>query len=200
MRDAFYVSYAAMWVLLLTLAVLVLVLYRHFGLAALGTLEGVQRDGLRVGDQAPPIIGVTADQEDFKWLPGARPSLLVFASPDCVPCGEVMPFVESLASRKDINALVVTDGPHMRAARLAQDYGFTGVVIASDGSGAFDQYRVRVTPFAFVVSDGLVRAKGLVSGPIPLRNLLTAGGLETAAAALPEAVDDSQHHVIGAVA
>ena len=44
MTSIFYVSYIAMWMLLLIEGFLLLLVYRHFGLAALGTIEGVQRD------------------------------------------------------------------------------------------------------------------------------------------------------------
>ena len=52
MSTLFYVSYVALWLLLLTIGVLVLLLYRHFGVMSLGTLEGVQRDGLPIGSVA----------------------------------------------------------------------------------------------------------------------------------------------------
>ncbi len=54
MSTLFYVSYVALWVLLLTMGVLVLLLYRHFGMMSLGTLEGVQRDGLPIGSARAP--------------------------------------------------------------------------------------------------------------------------------------------------
>ena len=57
MSMGFYASYGALWVLLIVTAVLVLLLYRHFGPVAMGTVEGIQRDGLPLGDVAPPIVG-----------------------------------------------------------------------------------------------------------------------------------------------
>ena len=84
MSILFYVSYAALWLLLLTIGVLVLLLYRHFGVMSLGTLEGVQRDGLPIGSAAPPISGVTAAGPDTSWQPQrGQPQLLLFAAPDC---------------------------------------------------------------------------------------------------------------------
>ena len=74
MSTLFYVSYAALWLLLLTIGVLVLLLYRHFGVMSLGTLEGVQRDGLPIGSVAPPISGVTAAGQDTSWQPTTRPA------------------------------------------------------------------------------------------------------------------------------
>jgi hypothetical protein len=59
--TGFYASYAAVWLLVLVLGMLVLLLYRHFGLMSMGTVEGIQRDGLAVGEVAPPIIGSAPD-------------------------------------------------------------------------------------------------------------------------------------------
>jgi hypothetical protein len=55
--------------------------------------------------------------------------------------------------------------------------------LAEDGSGAFGRFRVRVTPFGFVVGpDGRVLSKGLCGDAARLGNLLHAAGLEGAAA------------------
>src|SRR5581483_3868177 len=92
------VSYIALWALVVVMGVLLLLLYRHFGMMSLGTLEGVQRDGLSVGSVAPPIGGVTAAGTDISWNPKAgEPQLLMFVAPDCEPCGVVLPFVERLS-------------------------------------------------------------------------------------------------------
>jgi len=50
MSGIVLISHLALWLLVLVNFVLVLLLYRHFGLMSLGTLEGVQRDGLALGD------------------------------------------------------------------------------------------------------------------------------------------------------
>src|SRR5437660_983666 len=93
----FLASYILLWLLLLTLTVLVILLYRHFGLVALGTLEGVQRDGLPVGEAAPKIVGLTPEGEPAEWDPGLANTLLLFASPSCEPCAEILPYVNALA-------------------------------------------------------------------------------------------------------
>jgi len=68
--------------------------------------------------------------------------------------------------------------------------------LAEDGSGAFSRYRVRVTPFAFVLSeDGRVVAKGLCNSAARLRALLLAGGLlEAARAVAAEPTVSLIHH------
>ena len=119
MPTLFYASYAALWLLLLVLGVLLLLLYRHVGLMALGTLEGVQRDGLPVGSVAPPISAVTAAGEDRGWQPTrGRPELLIFAAPDCAPCRAVLPAVNRLAAATDgaLGFAALVPGPPEEAA------------------------------------------------------------------------------------
>ena len=185
----FYVSYIALWLLLLTIGVLVLLLYRHFGMMSLGTLEGVQRDGLPVGSEAPPISGVTADGRDTRWEPRrGQPQLLLFAAPDCEPCAAVLPHVERLARAVDgsLGIAAIVPGPRDEVARFVQRYRPPYPCLAEDGSGAFPRYRVRVTPFGFVVgSDGRVLAKGLCGDQVRLRGLLEAADLPDLARALP---------------
>jgi thiol-disulfide isomerase/thioredoxin len=185
----FYVSYVALWLLLLTIGVLVLLLYRHFGMLSLGTLEGVQRDGLPVGSEAPPISGVTADGQDARWEPRrGQPQLLLFAAPDCEPCATVLPHVERLAQAVDgsLGIAAIVPGPRDEVARFVQRYRPPYPCLAEDGSGAFPRYRVRVTPFGFVVgSDGRVLAKGLCGDQVRLRGLLEAADLGDMAQVMP---------------
>ncbi len=185
--SAFYVSYGALWVLVLGLAFLVLLVYRHFGMAALGTLEGVQRDGLPIGEEARGITGVDASGAPFIWT-ADRETLLLFGAPECQPCAEVMPEVNRLAAiapQLDLAVLTVVAGVGESASRMKEKYSLRFPVVADDGSGAFEDYRVRVTPFAFVVGeDGRVRAKGLCNSGFRLQELLAAGGMDAAAQAL----------------
>jgi methylamine dehydrogenase accessory protein MauD len=189
MPTLFWVSYVALWLLLLTVGVLMLLLYRHFGMMALGTLEGVQRDGLPVGSAAPNLSGVTADGKDTTWHPRrGQPHFLLFAAPDCEPCGTILPYLNQLAEvpGEPVAVTAIVPGPQDEIVRLVDRYHPTYPSLAEDGSGAFHRYRVRVTPFGFVIGgDGRVLAKGLCGDVGRLRQLLEAGGLDAAAASLP---------------
>lgn len=187
MSQVFVVSYIALWILVVTMAVLLLLLYRHFGMMSLGTLEGVQRDGLPVGSAAPAISGITAEGTDTGWQPkNARPQVLLFAAPDCEPCATIMPYVARLARAGiGVDVAAVVPGPRDEAVRMAKKYAPPYPTMAEDGSGAFNQFRVRVTPFGFVIgTDGRVLAKGLCSDPARLRGLLHAAGMKEAAQVL----------------
>jgi AhpC/TSA family len=179
--TAFYVSYGVLWVLVIVLSVLLLLVYRHFGMMALGTIQGVQRDGIPVGDAAPDITATRPSGGETVLRPGSSgPALVVFASPDCEPCAVVLPYLNNFVGRSSApEVITVVPGPATTAERMSDEYRLIYECFAEDGSGAFDAYRVRVTPFAFVVgSDGRVLAKGLCSEPLMLRDLLAAAGLD----------------------
>jgi cytochrome oxidase Cu insertion factor (SCO1/SenC/PrrC family) len=120
--TAFYVSYGALWILLLVTALLVLLLYRHFGLMSLATSDAISRDGLPVGESAPALTGVDASGDPITWQPEAeRPTLLFFAASGCKPCGEVVPHVERLveaaeAGQISLSAVAVVAGAEEAAA------------------------------------------------------------------------------------
>jgi thiol-disulfide isomerase/thioredoxin len=179
-----------LWILVVVLAVLVVLMYRHFGMMSMGTLEGVQRDGLPLGSQAPTIGGITAEGIDRGWEPkSGRPQLLLFAAPDCEPCATVMPVVNRLAKSPSGSALdfaAIVPGPRAEVIRMTELYDPPYLVLAEDGSGAFNRFRVRVTPFGFIIgADGRVLAKGLCGDAGRLTDLLEAAGLDDVAAAVP---------------
>jgi thiol-disulfide isomerase/thioredoxin len=181
MSTAFYVSYGVLWVLVIVLSILLLLVYRHFGMMALGTIQGVQRDGIPIGESAPDITATTPSGRELVLKPGSEgPSLVLFASPECEPCAVVLPYLNNFVGRASAPELMtVVPGPAAVAERMGADHKLIYECYAEDGSGAFDAYRVRVTPFAFVVgSDGRVLAKGLCSEPVMLRDLLAAAGID----------------------
>jgi thiol-disulfide isomerase/thioredoxin len=190
MPGIFVASYVALWILVVALAVLVVLMYRHFGMMSMGTLEGVQRDGLPLGTQAPSIGGITADGTDRAWEPKTgRPQLLLFAAPDCEPCATVMPIVNRMATSpagQNLDFSAVVPGPKAEVVRMTHLYNPPYLTIAEDGSGAFNRFRVRVTPFGFIIgADGRVLAKGLCGDASRLKDLFSAAGLQDLANAVP---------------
>ncbi|MBI2760445.1 MAG: hypothetical protein HYX51_03340 [Chloroflexi bacterium] len=195
MSAMFYLSYIALWCLLLLQGGLLILVYRHFGMMALGTLEGVQRDGLPVGAPAPALYGLDAMGETVGWQPRAdRAQLLIFVSPDCEPCVRIFPYLNQLAlAGTAIQAITPgsQDGPDRLAERFRPRFAY----ITVEGGEAFNRYRVRVTPFGFIVAaDGRVLAKGLCSDVERLRELLIAGDLREAAVVLMDEIGIATAH------
>jgi hypothetical protein len=193
----FLTSYVALWVLLLVVAVLLVVLFRHFGLVTMGTLEGVQRDGLRIGETAPRISAVTADGAPYRWeAQEGKARLVLFGAPGCEPCGKVLPYLATLTEsmRSELDVTVVVPGPSQAAALMARELPARTAqaltIVGDEGSGAADTYRVRVTPFAFAIGpERTVRAKGLCGDPIRLREMLAMAGFDRAARSLDAEVE-----------
>ncbi len=196
----FFASYVALWLLLLVTALLVLLLYRHFGLMSMETLPGVQRDGIPVGDRAPVIEGITSSGEMLEIVPGTTsPLLLLFASPECGPCKVVAPFVstlsrEALQGHLSLEVAVVAAGDADVAARMSESFTSAVATLGDSGRVVFDAYRVRVTPFAFLVDEqGRVRSKGLCGDSRRLHDLLAAAGLSEAALTVALAAGERPH-------
>jgi hypothetical protein len=168
-----------MWVLVTVLAVLVLVLYRHFGLISLGTLEGVQRDGLTVGVKAPPLAVTAPDGRQVDWAPTGQHTLLIFGSPNCKPCAEVLPDLQVLhRDHPELDVTFVTSGTEHEARQMAAKFHLSLPCYADTRELARDAYRVRVSPFGFVIGeDQTILAKGLASDIHRIHDLLEAGGL-----------------------
>lgn len=77
---------------------------------------------------------------------------------------------------------IKASGPRETAKQLVQKFHPQFLSFADNGTDAFARYRVRVTPFCFVIGDdGLVRAKALCSDRLQLRDLLVAAGLKSTA-------------------
>ena len=184
MSDVFYLSYTVMWLLVLVQGVLLLLVYRHFGLAALGTFEGVQRDGLSIGQQVPPISATGEHGQPVSWQPnGQQAHLLMFVSPDCEPCANIAPYLNALgtagSSRSALSVAGIVAGGEHELARFVAKTSPSYDCFADVGLDATNAYRVRVTPCGFVIgADGRVLAKGLCSDHKKLEALVGAAGIE----------------------
>jgi thiol-disulfide isomerase/thioredoxin len=145
---------------------------------ALGTIEGVQRDGLKLGERAVPIEGVTPQGEDIQWFPKPGYSyLLAFVSPNCGPCERILPSIATLNS--DVQVILIVAGSRALVTELQIKFRLPSSVIclAEEEERVYEDYRVRVTPFAFMIGeDGRIRAKGLCDTAEKLQALLSAEG------------------------
>jgi methylamine dehydrogenase accessory protein MauD len=181
MTGIFLASYMVLWALVVVTALLVFLLYRHFGVMAMGTADGVQRDGLPIGSVVSDFEAVTADGTKHTWRSRVNaPHLLVFAAPDCAPCAKLIPHLNSLVRhRPDLQVVVVAAGPESVARRIMDKFHPPFQALADDGRGVHTAFRVRVTPFCFVIgADGVVQAKGLCSDHERLADLMRTAGLD----------------------
>lgn len=137
-------AFAAQWVLVLTLAVVVVALARQIGtlhlrLGPRGALE-VDTEGPALGEAPPPLPGIDAAGARV-LVGGPGPArLILFSSPTCPICEEVAPGIGAAASAARMVPIVLNDRELERV------------------------YDVPGTPFVLVMDElGIVRAKGTVN-------------------------------------
>ncbi|MEX0786026.1 MAG: TlpA disulfide reductase family protein, partial [Dehalococcoidia bacterium] len=145
----------------------IFVLLRQLGVIYLGTAQGVANDGLAPGERAPAfsLPGIDGELVSLEALRGL-PLLLVFGSPTCAPCKGLIPdlnvFAEERAS--DLRVLFLSRGEVEATQRFASENDLQVPVATHPDEQLPEQYKARVTPFAFVIdAEGVVRAKGLAN-------------------------------------
>lgn len=176
MSGAWLASYIALWAVVLFQGLVIFLLLRQLGIMYLGTAQGVARDGLAVGQRAPDFAlpaldGRTVALADFL----SRPLLLIFGSPNCAPCRSLIPDLNAFAreKREEIGVLFLMRGEAEAAQRFVDETGIEAPVAVHPDERLPDQYKARVTPFAFVIDrEGIIRAKGLANNRDHLTMLL----------------------------
>jgi methylamine dehydrogenase accessory protein MauD len=182
----FWASYVVLWVVVVLQGVALLLVLRHFGLAAMSSAMGHTRDGLGVGSRAPDLEGMDRSGRRTRWAADGADAVLYFAAPGCEPCEAMAPLVNDLARRgrgAGLDVVVVAEGGPMENEHVSSLFP-SATTVVSEAHDLFDRFLVRVTPFAFLVHEGAVAAKGVCSSPEALAHLLESGGRPDLAATL----------------
>jgi methylamine dehydrogenase accessory protein MauD len=181
------VSYLALWILVVGLAVVVLSLMRMIGQMhqRLGPAPALVTDhGPEIGDALPELIaGARLVDDAVLRFPRRKDSLLIFVSPTCPTCESVARTLKPFAAREAERLEVVMisssrddkRNAHLRAAAAGSGVAF----LQEDRLG--ERLKLSVTPYAlWLDSDGVVRAKGLVNNIEHLDSLSHARSLGVA--------------------
>jgi methylamine dehydrogenase accessory protein MauD len=174
----FWASYVLLWLIVVVQGAALLLVLRHFGLAAMSTALGHSRDGLGIGSEPPAIDGRDPEGARDRWTVDGRDALLYFAAPGCEPCQAMAPVVNDLARHADrtqLDVVVVAEGGPEDNDHMCGLFPSARTLV-SEESGIFDRYLVRVAPFAFVVRDGHITAKGVCSSVDGLAGMLSSAG------------------------
>ena len=180
--TALAVSNAALWIVVIALAVALLAVVRQLGvlherIAPVGAL--MLAKGLKVGEIVPQVAA--QDIDGHSRTLGAprtdeRATLLMFVSPTCPVCKALLPALKSsLASERDwLDIIMASDGEisaqreFVLAHRLG---GFPYIVSAPLGIS----YQVSRLPFAVLIdAQGVLRARGIVNSREHLESLFEA--------------------------
>jgi len=177
-------SYIVLWILVLLLALLLAGALRQLGLLQLrlGDDPGalITDSGLERGAEAPDFTALDAasgDAVSLSDLP-AVPRMLVFASPGCLSCRELIPGLNEVRkTRGDWDFLVVCRGDLESCQAFGRMNGLEAPMVVDTTGQIEKDYAVTLTPFAYVVDhEGRVVIRGLANDWRQLESLLEQEG------------------------
>ncbi len=167
MSGVWLVSYIVLWAVVLAQGGIIFILLRQLGVIYLGSAQGVAGDGLAVGTSAPDfaVTNVAGEPVTLASFAG-RPLLLIFGSPTCAPCKELIPDLNIFAAerRAELGVLFLSHGEADATRHMADEHRIAVPVAHHPNDSIANAYQARVTPFAFLIDgEGVIRAKGLAN-------------------------------------
>jgi peroxiredoxin len=163
LSAVFYLSYAALWVLVLFQTLVLLGLVRIQDQSVRPSIgERPVIDGPTVGRHIPSFAAIDLAGEPFdeQQLLG-RDSALLFVSPDCATCTATLAEVEALGSKTHGNVVIVCRADAASCDQLSRSYGLSVPMIVDEDLQVSTLFNVGVTPSAVLVgADGVVRDYG----------------------------------------
>jgi len=178
-------SYLVLWLVVLVLAFLLAGSLRQLGLIQLrlGDDPGalITDSGLERGAQAPDFIAANSETEEpvtLSEMPAA-PRLLVFASPGCLSCRELIPGLNEVRKTRqgEFDFLVVCRGD-IESCRAFGRMNRLEAPMVVDTNGQIEKdYMVTLTPFAYLLDhEGRVVIRGVANDWRQLESLLDQEG------------------------
>lgn len=159
-------SYVVLWLLVVALAVVVVALARQIGtlhlrLGPRGALE-MDDEGPALGD-APGSFDLRAiDGRDVTIGGDGEAQLLMFVSPGCMVCEQVLPSIPVIARSGSLVPYVLTDVDDFETERAFGPKKLAAAVVPA--AAVATRYSVPGTPYVVVLDGGgVVRAKGTVN-------------------------------------
>jgi methylamine dehydrogenase accessory protein MauD len=160
------VSYVVLWLVVVTLSVIVIALARQIG--ALHLRLG-PRGALELDDEGPEL-GAEVARADVADTAGRALTIaargevqfLLFVSPSCPLCDQIMPSVGALAREEPLRSYVLVDADPEEAAAIVRRRRIDAPVVPA--SEIARDYDIPGTPYAVVLDgEGRVTAKGTVN-------------------------------------
>jgi len=142
------------------------------------TPNRVGRTGLKPGTRAPEFTllkvgGGEASLRDF----AGRPILIVFVQAGCGPCHAIVPELNKLARKDDLQVVVVNNAEPEIAREWAEDVAAEFPVLIQEKWRVSKSFEVYATPFAFLIdAGGVVRSAGIAGTHQHLSYVLNLAG------------------------
>ena len=181
MNEALIISNVILWVVVLVLTTLLFAITRQVGIlhervAPAGALQPTS--GPKIGEITEEIKATSLQGESIR-LGGSRQeeqaSFILFISPTCPVCKELVPTAKSLAKAElnDIKLFFASDGENIEQhENYIRDLDIENYpYLVSESLGMY--YQVSKLPFAVLIDgDGILRSKGLVNTREHLESLI----------------------------
>jgi peroxiredoxin len=124
----------------------------------------IKRDGLKAGTPAPDFTLPRLDGRgdlSLSELRG-RPVLLVFSSPTCGPCVELVPLLERFhRAHPDLELVMISKGEPKENRAKIKEHGLTFPVVLQQQWEISRQYAMFATPVAYLINEA-----GLIVGDV----------------------------------
>lgn len=178
MEGWWAVSYVVMWVLLVVLTIVVVALARQIGtlhlrLGPRGALE-VDDEGPALGEAPPPEETSDAQGAPARVGGPGEAQLLLFVSPGCHLCEQVLPSLPAIARKHELTPYVLADADADETVSQYERRRLNARVVS--GNWIAQHYRVPGTPYVVLLDRlGVVRAKGTVNNLEQMEGLVETG-------------------------
>lgn len=166
-------SYVVLWVVVVMLCLVVVALARQIGTLH---LRLGPRGALEMDDEGPPLgePAPTTEVTDMSGVTrriGSRGQVLMFVSPGCTICAQVMPGIGAVASQAGLEPVIVSDTDEAETRSQFQAKRAPAPVVP--GITFIERFAVPGTPYIVVTDDrGVVRGKGTVNNLEQLEGLV----------------------------
>ncbi len=199
MPAIWVLGYLILWAVVVLNLLLLAVLARQVGLIHQRIPPAPARttnDGPEIGDPAPLVEGHDlGGNRVVIGGPAVLPSLLVFMSPGCGSCSDLVPSLKSISrsERKNLKVYAVSLDPDVDANKRfveAERFRDVPLVVAPAAATGYD---VRMTPYAVLLDrDGNVVTKGVTNHLEHFESLLMAAGFSNGSSPRPVELEGSR--------
>jgi methylamine dehydrogenase accessory protein MauD len=184
MSGVWLASYVVLWLLVLALAFLLAGALRQLGLLQLrlGDDPGalITDTGLERGTLAPDFTAVQSESGELVTLSELSPRarMIVFASPGCLSCRELIPGLNEVRkTRRDIDFLVVCRGDTESCQAFGRMNRLEAPMVVDTNGQIEKDYVVTLTPFAYLLDhERNVVIRGIANDWRQLESLLEQEG------------------------
>jgi methylamine dehydrogenase accessory protein MauD len=158
MSGVWLASYVVLWLVVLALGFLLAGALRQLGLLQLrlGDDPGalITDTGLERGSKAPDFTAVDAESGDLVTLSelAGVPRMIVFASPGCLSCRELIPGLNEVRkTRRDFDFLVICRGDVESCQSFGRMNRLEAPMVVDTNGQIEKDYLVTLTPFAYLL-------------------------------------------------